>query len=246
MNQVKIGRFIAQLRQERGWTQEELGEQLGVTNKTVSRWENGNYMPGVEMLTLLGKELEVSLNELIEGRRLEGDEFHAAAEQNLAAALEGPGERLRRWMNRYGTFAAVTLVLCVMLATAAAMNWQYRKAHPEDSQTPGTFACRDVYYDSGYTWIYLTFHYDGRYYIFDGSGTLFEYGGYVRAGDVVQMDSGEGTRWAVIKGSRVYDASPIGKGLLSYEHIEKQPLFVNSQLWPPEAQPWPEQLPEAD
>ena len=45
MNQIKIGKFIAALRKEKGMTQEQLGEKLGVTNKTISRWENGNYMP---------------------------------------------------------------------------------------------------------------------------------------------------------------------------------------------------------
>jgi transcriptional regulator with XRE-family HTH domain len=45
MDQVKSGAFIAQIRREKGWIQEELGERRGVTNKTVSRWENGNYMP---------------------------------------------------------------------------------------------------------------------------------------------------------------------------------------------------------
>ncbi len=44
MDQIKIGKFIAVLRKEKGLTQEQLGEKLGVTNKTVSRWENGNYM----------------------------------------------------------------------------------------------------------------------------------------------------------------------------------------------------------
>ena len=48
MDQIKIGKFIAALRKEKGLTQEKLGEKLGVTNKTVSRWENGNYMPDVE------------------------------------------------------------------------------------------------------------------------------------------------------------------------------------------------------
>lgn len=45
MDQIKMGKFIAALRKEKGLTQEKLGEKLGVTNKTVSRWENGNYMP---------------------------------------------------------------------------------------------------------------------------------------------------------------------------------------------------------
>ena len=70
MDQVKIGRFIAQLRRERHLTQEALGEKLGVTNKTISRWENGNYMPDIEMLQLLGKEFSASINELLRGRGL--------------------------------------------------------------------------------------------------------------------------------------------------------------------------------
>ena len=69
MDQMKTGRFIAALRKERNLTQEQLGEKLGVTNKTISRWENGNYMPDVEMLLLLSKEFGVSINELISGER---------------------------------------------------------------------------------------------------------------------------------------------------------------------------------
>ena len=53
MDTVKIGNFLAQLRREKKYTQEQLGLRLGVTNKTISRWENGNYMPSVEMLQLL-------------------------------------------------------------------------------------------------------------------------------------------------------------------------------------------------
>ena len=45
MDQVKIGKFIAQCRNEKNITQEELGEKLGVTNKTTSRWENGKHYP---------------------------------------------------------------------------------------------------------------------------------------------------------------------------------------------------------
>ena len=43
MDQIRIGKFIAALRKEKGMTQEKLGEKLGVTNKTSSSWENGNY-----------------------------------------------------------------------------------------------------------------------------------------------------------------------------------------------------------
>ena len=50
MDLIKTGKFLAQLRREAGDTQEQLGEKLGVSNKTVSRWEKGAYLPPVEML----------------------------------------------------------------------------------------------------------------------------------------------------------------------------------------------------
>ena len=83
MDQIKIGKFIAALRKDKGLTQEQLGEKLGVTNKTISRWENGNYMPDVEMLSLLSKEFGVSINELISGERLWAEDFKKAADDNL-------------------------------------------------------------------------------------------------------------------------------------------------------------------
>ena len=95
MNQVKIGKFIAALRKEKGMTQEQLGEKLGVTNKTVSRWENGNYMPDIEMLSLLSKEFGVSINEIISGERLGTEEFKKAADDNLVTALSSSTFTLR-------------------------------------------------------------------------------------------------------------------------------------------------------
>ena len=50
MDMVQMGSFLAELRKEKNLTQAELGDKLGVTNKTISRWETGNYMPPVEML----------------------------------------------------------------------------------------------------------------------------------------------------------------------------------------------------
>ncbi len=88
MDTKAIGRFIAELRKEHGMTQEALGRKLGVTNKTVSRWENGNYMPDISLLLPLSKELNVSVNELLSGRRLQADEFPEEAEHNLILSFE--------------------------------------------------------------------------------------------------------------------------------------------------------------
>ena len=70
MDQIRTGKFIAALRKEANLTQEELGAKLGVSNKTVSRWENGNYMPDIETLRLLSKEFSVSMEELLDGERV--------------------------------------------------------------------------------------------------------------------------------------------------------------------------------
>ena len=70
MDMIKTGRFLAELRKEHSLTQEQLGEQLGVTNKTVSRWETGTYMPPVEMLQLLSVKYGVTINEILSGERL--------------------------------------------------------------------------------------------------------------------------------------------------------------------------------
>lgn len=118
MNQVKIGKFISALRKENGMTQEQLGEKLGVTNKTVSRWENGNYMPNIEMLSLLSKEFGVSINEIISGERLGTEEFKKAADDNLVTALASSTFTLKekitffkkKWLREH----IVTIALCVL------------------------------------------------------------------------------------------------------------------------------------
>ena len=81
MDVREIGVFLAELRKEKCWTQEQLGQKLGVTNKTVSRWENGNYMPPVDILLELSKLYDISINEILSGQRLTEAEYHEKAEE---------------------------------------------------------------------------------------------------------------------------------------------------------------------
>ena len=87
MDMQKIGAFLAELRKERKLTQEDLGEKIGVTNKTVSRWENGNYLPPVEILQLLSSFYNVSINEILSGKRLNDAQYKENAEKNIVTAL---------------------------------------------------------------------------------------------------------------------------------------------------------------
>ena len=88
MDQEKIGRFIANCRKERNLTQEQVAEKLGVSNKTVSRWENGNGFPDVSLLQPLCELLNISVNELLLGEKIPEDNFRKKVEENTIRILE--------------------------------------------------------------------------------------------------------------------------------------------------------------
>ena len=69
MDQIKIGAFISELRKAKNLTQEQLAEMIGVTQKSVSRWETGKNMPDISLLQPLAAELGVSVAELLNGER---------------------------------------------------------------------------------------------------------------------------------------------------------------------------------
>ena len=70
MNQEKIGLFIAKCRREKNMTQEDLAEKLGVSNKSISRWENGKTMMDISLFEPLCNELDISIIELLNDERI--------------------------------------------------------------------------------------------------------------------------------------------------------------------------------
>ena len=82
MDQYKIGRFIAEKRKQKNLTQEALGEKVGVTNKTVSRWETGRYMPDLDTIPALCEELGITVNELLCGEKLD-ENYKEQADENI-------------------------------------------------------------------------------------------------------------------------------------------------------------------
>ena len=67
MDQIKTGKFIADERKKKGYTQRQLAEQLGISDKTISKWERGNGFPEISLLLPLCNELDLSVNELLTG-----------------------------------------------------------------------------------------------------------------------------------------------------------------------------------
>src|SRR5574344_2151687 len=88
MDLVKIGYFIRECRKEKGYTQEALADKIYVSHKTVSKWETGNGTPDVSVMSLLCKELDINLNELFSGKRLDDQNYRINAEKNLKLMID--------------------------------------------------------------------------------------------------------------------------------------------------------------
>ena len=85
MNQEKTGKFIAELRKENNMTQIELANKLGITDRAVSKWENGRGLPDVSLFEPLCKEFNISVNELLKGEKIkETDAEHLSAETMIS------------------------------------------------------------------------------------------------------------------------------------------------------------------
>lgn len=69
IDQIKIGRFLRELRKEKGNTQEEIANLYGISSRSVSRWENGNNMPDLALLVELADYYQVDIKEIIDGER---------------------------------------------------------------------------------------------------------------------------------------------------------------------------------
>ncbi len=101
MDLVQIGKFIAELRKGQKLTQEQFGEKIGVTNKTVSRWETGTYLPPADALLFISRLFDVSINEILSGKRLSAREYKEAAEENLTQTLKTSSFSLKDKIDFY-------------------------------------------------------------------------------------------------------------------------------------------------
>ena len=87
MEQVKTGKFIAKKRKELNLTQEQLAERLGVSNKTISKWETGKCMPDYAVVKNLCEELKVSVSELMDGEEADDSSVRVYDDEQILDLL---------------------------------------------------------------------------------------------------------------------------------------------------------------
>lgn len=96
MDQVRIGKFIQAMRKEKSLTQRELAEKLNISDKTVSKWERGAGLPEVGFMLPLCELLEISVNELLSGERLDEKLYYKKAEENIMDLLKEKAEAKKK------------------------------------------------------------------------------------------------------------------------------------------------------
>ena len=103
MDQQKIGRFIKELRKEKGLTQEKTAEQFQVSRRTVSRWETGSNLPDLDVLIEMADYFEVDLRALLDGERTE-NRMNKELEETVLKVADYSNEEKNRLMKNLHFF----------------------------------------------------------------------------------------------------------------------------------------------
>lgn len=111
MNQILTGSFIAAERKRKGYTQKQLSEKLGISDKTVSKWERGNGFPDVSLLLPLCSELDITVNELLSGERVSEEDYCRKAEENMVNLVREARESKKKIM-----LSAMVAILVIIAA----------------------------------------------------------------------------------------------------------------------------------
>jgi transcriptional regulator with XRE-family HTH domain/DNA-directed RNA polymerase subunit RPC12/RpoP len=127
MDQIKIGKFIAECRKKNNLTQMQLAEKLNITDRAISKWENGKGMPDSSIMLDLCNELKISVNELLSGEVLEMNSYNEKLELNLIDMVkqkEQSDNRLLKMEIVIGVLAGLVLFILIFVASFVEMaDW---------------------------------------------------------------------------------------------------------------------------
>lgn len=118
MNQEKIGKFISEKRKDKKLTQSELAEKLGVTDKSISNWENGRNMPDLSLFKPICEILDISINDLLSGEEVPKNEYQERLEENIISTINYSNKKIIEKNNIIG----IILILFGLLISITALT----------------------------------------------------------------------------------------------------------------------------
>lgn len=135
LNQIKIGKFIAQMRKDKGFTQRQLAEMVGVSDKTVSKWETGRSMPDNSVIMEVCLILGISVNELLVGEKIPEESYVDIAEENMIELVKE--SEMQRKKGNWSVAGAVSgLILLGLSCVGVIFSWGGMRALAYFSDMP--------------------------------------------------------------------------------------------------------------
>ena len=119
MDQIQIGKFIAESRKARSLTQRQLADNLGISDKTVSKWETGKGLPEVGLMLPLCGELQITVNDLLSGERVTSTNYQKKAEENMMDLMKENEESKQRMVLSVICGVITIVAVCALIVIAA-------------------------------------------------------------------------------------------------------------------------------
>lgn len=119
MDQMRIGKFIAESRKALGLTQRQLADTLDISDKTVSKWECGKGLPEVSLMLPLCRTLGISVNEMLSGERLDEESYKEKAEENMMDLIKENAENKKRMALSVICGAITVIAVCSLITIAS-------------------------------------------------------------------------------------------------------------------------------
>jgi len=130
MNQIKIGKFIAESRKQQNLTQRQLADRLLISDKTISKWECGKGLPEVSLMLPLCEALHITVNDLLTGERVSETDYQKKAEENMMNLMQENEENKKRMVLSVicGVITIIAVCSLVVIASYIAMPTAVRIA----------------------------------------------------------------------------------------------------------------------
>ena len=125
MDQIKIGKFIASCRKEQGMTQAALAENLGISDRAVSKWETGKSLPDSGIMLELCELLKINVNELLSGEHITMENYNAKSEElilNLKTENENYAKRLLHTIEVYVVIGVIASLVMIIVGVIIALK----------------------------------------------------------------------------------------------------------------------------
>ena len=152
MDQEKIGKFIANLRKEKNLTQKEFAETLGVTDKTVSRWENGHYLPDISLFNDICSILNIDVTELLKGEKIK--EMNQKEVNHITMNLVNiSNQKIKKNKKKIIIISSILILLIITIFITLLINQNKKTSHRVKPNTEVSFPQKVAFIEKEDGWV---------------------------------------------------------------------------------------------